>query len=125
MPPLTVVGRRSSPVLHEEQREMALRRVEVVRIQRPQHGISLDPFVEPVDERREERLPANGAKDVELHQEPVKRGSALYLGAESLTDEGGNLACLGVSPQCRLGEDQLTVDGHLESSLRRRQELDL
>jgi hypothetical protein len=53
------VRRRSAPVLREEQREMPPRRREVVRVHRPEDLVSLDAVVEPVDERLEEREPAD------------------------------------------------------------------
>ena len=76
MATLAAVGRRPAPVLDEEQREVALRFLQVVGIQGPEHVVLLDPLVEPVDEIEEERLAPDRAEDVELHQFDTDRWSA-------------------------------------------------
>src|SRR5579871_1820073 len=59
MAQLRDVRRRSAPVLRQEQRQMALRRSEIVGVQRPQQRIRFDALIEAVDERHEERVAAD------------------------------------------------------------------
>ena len=49
----------------------------------------------------------------------------LDLRTDALSDDAGDLSWLGVAPQARLGEDELTVEGHLEAAAARRDKLDV
>src|SRR5205823_1780396 len=53
---LGAVRSRSAPVLAEEEGECSLAGLEVRGIQRTEDAVGLDPHVEPLDERVEERL---------------------------------------------------------------------
>ena len=62
---LRAVCRRATPVLAEEQRERALPGFEVLGVERAQHRVALDALVERVDERVEERLPADESRNTD------------------------------------------------------------
>jgi hypothetical protein len=50
--------------------------------------------------------------------------SAFELEADLGPEQAGDLARVGVAPERGLGEDQLAIDGDLEASLARRDQLD-
>jgi hypothetical protein len=51
-----------------------------------------------------------------------RRSTSGYLRPDPLTNETGDLSCVGVPAERRLREDQLSVECYLESSLRRREQ---
>jgi hypothetical protein len=60
MPAQLAVGLRAAPVLDEEQREVLLGRLQVLRrVDRPEHRILGDALVEPVDQAAEGVLAAH------------------------------------------------------------------
>ena len=68
---LLVIGRRPSPVLGQEERQLVARGSQILRlrIQREQRGISLHTVVEAVDQRLEERHAADRVveRDLTVH----------------------------------------------------------
>jgi HD-like signal output (HDOD) protein len=59
VPALVGVGGRTAPVLHQEHPQAVLGRTEVVRVERPQHGVLGDAGVEVGDQLAEHRLTAD------------------------------------------------------------------
>ena len=54
MTTLETVGRRPAPVLDQEEREVLLAGAEILRVERPKHGIGLHAGVEAVDQVEKE-----------------------------------------------------------------------
>src|SRR5437899_13020879 len=78
MAPYSAVGLWTAPVLSQKQRQMPPRWTKIGRIERSQQRIGLDPFVEPIDQGKEERIAPNALVEIVfLGLEVDEHGDAL------------------------------------------------
>jgi hypothetical protein len=63
MPAGLVVGRRSTPVLHQEEGKVMLWFRQVFRVERSQERVTGDPEVEGINEVEKELLPADPVEE--------------------------------------------------------------
>ena len=81
MAALRVVGRRTAPVLGEEEGQPVAGAGQVrLRVERPEDRVDRDAVVEPTDQRLEERHPAGGVVEAGLVGHPASlRGTGRRL----------------------------------------------